>query len=56
MKNAPEAESQLVRDRPLHPAAAANAERTQGRTSIGVKQAAAFFRRRRDKNHRVGLC
>ena len=56
MKNAPEAESQLVRDRPLHPAATANAERTQGRTSIGVKQAAAFFRRRRDKNHRVGLC
>ena len=58
MKNAPEAEPQLVRDRPLHPAATANAERTQGRTSIGVKQAAAlfFFRRRCDKNHRVGLC
>ena len=43
MKNAPEAEPQLVRDRPLHPAATANAERAQGRTSIGVKQAAAFF-------------
>ena len=56
VKNAPEAEPQLVRDRPLHPAATANAERTQGRTSIGVKQAAAVFRRHRDKNNRVGLC